>query len=150
MRIITDHVHPDEPCYGLQEVDRLEPMPDGSSQWRRVQAVYVVRGDTIAEYMTDLGPSMLFQRVTQIKLLAFGEESVGELMDEADRTRYDDYAEKLRQEVKESSTLIQDFVEEKERNWKIIRNQSVFGPGITRQRNGFDIRAAYERKGRTP
>ena len=146
MRIVTDRVHKDEPCYGLQEVDRLIAYPDGSTRSRRIQAVYVVRGDCIAEYATDLGPSENFRNVMQLKLLSMGDDTVGECMEEAERSRLDTFERELRAEVVGTSTLIQDFIREKEENIERINNRSHFGPKHTKQRNGFDKRAALSRR----
>lgn len=147
MKITTDHVDNDELCHGLQEVNRMVPQPDGSQDWRRLQCVYVVRGDTIAEYAKDLGPSRLFD-VPEIKILALADklagETVGNLIDEAERTRRDDFASKLRDYVRDSSTLISDFIQEKEENWERIKNRSHFGPNYTKQRNGFDGRDLHQ------
>ncbi len=128
MEILTDTLDDNEPCYGVMETTR-----DG----RRKQFVFVVRGDEIAKHVTDLGPVSLYDGVPELRLLGLGDDTVGEMVYEANMTRYDDFERKLRQEVKESSTLVKDFLNEKDRNWAIIHNRSVFGPAQTTQRNGF-------------
>ena len=148
MKIVTDYVLPDEPCHGLQEIDRLLPQADGAWQLRRIQAVYVVRGDSIAEYVTDLGSAEDFADVAQSKMLATGELTVAAMQAEAEHDRHDTFYRSVRNEMLEGSTLIQDFITLKERNWEIINNRSVFGGGVTKQRNGFSKRAAYEKAGR--
>lgn len=138
MKIVTDRVHPDELCWGLREFNRQTPQG-----LRRVQAVYVLRGDSIAEYTTDLGSAWLFEGVPELKLLTTTgpddtpEDRVGECMEEAERSRGDSFERELRAEVKGSSTLIHDFLQEREENWQRIYNRSHFGPKYTKQRNGY-------------
>lgn len=137
MKILTERVSRDEPCHGLTEVDR---MVNGES--RRIQSVFVVRGDSIAAYETDLGPSSGFGEPQAI--YGMGDEDVAFMLDWADRDRTDDTGRKLRDELRESSTLIKDFLAFKEANWEIINNRSVFGPAHTKQRNGYSKKAAWE------
>ena len=133
----TETISPDEPCWGVIEQNRLMPMPDGSTQWRRMQIVLVNRGDGLAEYRTDLGNAFLWEAVPEQRLLSLGDDRVGDVLDEAERGRHDDFGNKIKQEIKESSTLIKDFLQEKEENWERIRNRSQFGPAQVKQRNGF-------------
>ena len=149
MNIVTERVSNDELCYGLQEVDRLMPMPDGSTAWRRIQAVYVLRGQAIAEYTTDLGSSKEMENVAERKILTCAyegdtpEDTVGEVMEMAARARGDDTFQKLKTEILEGSTLIKDFLQERSENWERIYNRSQFGPKYKKQRNGYDRRAAW-------
>jgi hypothetical protein len=144
LKIATETVSPDEPCMGLQECNRLMPGAGGATEWHRVQCVYVVRGDAIAEHVRDLGPAVNFEGIPETKMLGFGEESVALFQEQADRDRADDYYRKLQRELHEGSSLIKDFIDQKERNWKLIRNQSVFGPSVTRQRNGFPYQDVHK------
>lgn len=144
MKIVADRVHPDEACHGLVEVDRMTALADGSRQLRRVQEVYVVRGDSIASFAVDMGPADEFVNAAPIAIFSMGDDTVGQLRDMAEKDRMDDTFKKLRDEVRESSTLIPDFLREKEENWERINNRSVFGPGITKQRNGYSKKAAWE------
>lgn len=139
MNIITDHISRAEPCHGLVEKDR-----NVRGEMRRIQSVFVVRGDSIAAYETDLGPSSAFGDGQAI--FAMGDEDVAFITDWAENDRTDDTGRKLKEELRESSTLIKDFLAFKEENWEYIANRSVFGPGITKQRNGYDKRAAWETK----
>ena len=52
LRLGTDKVSPDEPCFQLSEVNLQSP---GSRGFHRYQILLVVRGDQIAEYRLDLG-----------------------------------------------------------------------------------------------
>jgi len=130
-RVIED-VSPDEKCYGLTETNRLV-----NGQWRRVQTVFVARDGELCQYTRDVGDAWLLEEANLQAIYAVGEDSVGTLMEEAERTRWDDYEKKLRQEVLEASTLIPDFLQEKEENWERIKNRSQFGPSYSKQRNGF-------------
>lgn len=138
MDLITLSITEDEPCYGWQETDRIWPQPDGSQQNRRMRFIFVVRGDAIVKYTEDLGPASEFNENSQFAIMADGDagDTVAELRFMAEASRDDTTYEKIRQELKESSTLIADAINEAEMNQKAIRNQSVFGPGISTQRNG--------------
>jgi hypothetical protein len=142
-KIITDTISMDEPCHGLLEAHRLVGVPEGGTAWHRVQDVFVVRGDEIASYQTDLGPIENFD-APPVAMLGVGEDTVGEMVDEADRSRADPYYAKLQKELHEGSSLIQDFINQKEANWKVIKNQSTFGPAVTRQRNGFPYQEVHK------
>lgn len=128
MEILTETLNDDEPCHGVMETNR---------NGRRVQFVFVIRGGSIAKHVTDLGPASLYEGVPELRLLGMGDDTVGEMVYEANMTRYDDFERKLRAEVKESSTLVKDFLQEKEENWERIKNRSQFGPAHKKQRNGF-------------
>lgn len=140
MKILTDKVSPDEPCHGLLERD--QQVPNGETH--RVQSVFVVRGDSIAAYETDLGPSCVWQNVAPEGIFAMGEVTVAEVMAEAEKDRHDQTGHRLKEELRAGSTLIADFLAFKESNWEVINNRSVFGPGISKQRNGYSKKAAWE------
>lgn len=128
MEILTDTLDDNEACYGVMETNR---------SGRRKQFVFVVRGDEMAKHVTDLGPASLYDGVPELRLLGMGDDTVAEMVYEANKTRHDDFERRLRAEVKESSTLVKDFLQEKEENWERIKNRSQFGPNYTKQRNGF-------------
>ena len=138
MDIVTDRITEDEPCYGWQEVNRVWPMPDGSHQNRRMRFIFVVRGDAIAKYVEDIGPAADFTEESQLGILADGDagDTVAQVRFMADASRDDTTYQRIRQEFRESSTLISDAINEAEMNRKAIQNQSVFGPGGHTQRNG--------------
>ena len=144
MRIVTDRISPDELCWGLQEQNRLITQADGSTVQHRIQAVYVLRGNAIAEYTTDLGPTALWGTTPELQIRTTTgedhdtpEDRVGWIRDEANRSRGDMFERELRADVVGSSTLIKDFLQEKEENWKRIHNQSQLGPYQNKQRNGY-------------
>lgn len=132
MKIVTDTIHPDEPCHGLTEKHEWR-----GEEYRRIQRVFVVRGDAIAAYETDLGPASMFSHCNDTLIFSMGDDTVGQLMEEAEKDRHDAYWKKVSQELQEASSLIEDVLSYKEENWARIYNQSVFGPSHTKQRNGF-------------
>ena len=135
MHIVTDHIWPDEGCHGLMEGRRLRSFPDGSASWRWIQQLFVVRGDNIAKYETDFGPAEDFPDATETIYPSFGENSVAQLQDLAERDRYSDKWAKRRRELKAESTLHQDIVRQMEQRHEFVHNRSAFGPLVTVQRN---------------
>jgi hypothetical protein len=130
--ILTDHVLPDEACHGLVEHSQWN-----GTEYRRVQMVFVVRGDSIARYETDLGPASAFPHAHETKIISLGDDSVAELMAEAEKDRHDAYWSKVAAELKEGSQLEKDWHQELETAEKIVANSSTFGPYVTKQRNNF-------------
>lgn len=139
---VAPAVHPDEKAFLLVERN----LPFDRIGVRRIQILYVNRGDRLAEWRKDLGPASDFQN-EGVRIPSFWEHTVGELWDIAERHRYrdNDYWARFAAEQQAESTLITDFLNHKEESWKLIDNQSVFGPGVSKQRNGFSKRTAYER-----
>lgn len=133
MKIVTDRIHPDEPCHGLFE---------GPEQGRWIQKVFVVRGDAIAQYRTDLGPEKDYEKVTPLVMPSFGDDTVAELQAHAEKNRHDHYWYDRREEMLSKSTLIQDAVDlQEQRNLEFI-NKSVLGPMVKVQRNAFSPQSA--------
>jgi hypothetical protein len=128
MHIVTDRIHPDEPCYGLWE---------GPKNGRWVQRVFVVRGDTKARFETDFGPAEDFKDATEIMYPSFGENSVGQLQELAERDRHNDKWSKRGKEMLAESTLIPDILKQEEIKLEVVRNRSHFGPATSVQRNDF-------------
>ncbi len=146
MKIVTDHVRPDEPAHGLREGVRLMPMPDGSTQRRWVQSIWVIRGDAIAEYTEDFGPAHRFEGdVIELVIPSFGENSVAQLQEHAEKNRHDHHWARRREEMMVESTLIEDHVAQLERNRAIIRNRSLIGPNVRVQRNGYSQEATQRK-----
>ncbi len=129
MKIVTDRVFPDEPCYGLAEMPRLV---GGQPHW--VQAVYVIRGDAIAEWTHDYGPAERFARIQPLIVPSLGDDTVAQLQDVAERNRHDDYWARRSEEMLAGSTLIEQHIAQLERDRLEMRNRSVFGPAIAVQR----------------
>lgn len=136
MKIVTDRVYPDEPCWGLREGPRTVHSLTGTAKhW--VQAVYVIRGDAVAEYTTDYGPAENFKDSTEVIYPSFGENSVAQLQELAERDRYSDKWARRRREMQAESTLIADILRQEEIIMEVKRNRSQFGPAISIQRIDF-------------
>ena len=133
----TEYVLPGEKALGLQEVELLSP---NGKDIHRYQIVYVVRNDKPAKYVTDLGSNLLFPN-PPLNIIDDG-GTVAELMDMATDARGRSSVTKRLMELQEESArdrnIIKEFLEQKERNWKIIRNQSHYGPTARIQRIGFN------------
>lgn len=112
MKIETMWVHPDEACHGLREEPRMMPGPDGSQTWRWVQTVFVVRGDTIAAHTTDFGPAEDFRHVTPLMMPSFGDDTVAQLREHAEKNRHDTYWQERAKAQQAESTLIRDHIEQ--------------------------------------
>ena len=107
MKIETAVVHPDEPCHGLREEPRMMP---GMIGWRWVQTVFVVRGDAIAAHTTDFGPAEDFANVTPLMMPSFGDDTVAQLREHAEKNRHDTYWQDRAKEQQANSTLIRDAI----------------------------------------
>ena len=143
MKPATNVIHPDEKAWSLREINLVRPP---THQWHRWQIVTVVRGDALAEWWRDLGPKAAFPR-PEMEIPALGEHTVGELWDMAEHYRLqDDYWLSRTRELAAGCTLISDFLDQKEEMWRVIRNQSQFGPKQHKQRVGFPKREAQRRK----
>lgn len=112
MKIVTDWVHADEPCHGLREEPRLMQLADGSQAWRWVQTVFVIRGDAIASHAVDLGPVEDFKDVVTLMMPSFGENTVAQLREHADKNRSDTYWSQRARVLQGESTLIKDHIEQ--------------------------------------
>lgn len=137
MQIITLFLSPNEPCMGLWEGAEMIPGPDSSQDWRWIQKVFVVRGDTIAKYVTDLGPASNYEDITPIFIPNEGTDSVGALQAMAERNRHDTYWQTRAKEMLAESTLISDLIEQEAKLHEVIRNRTSIGPAVTVQRNGY-------------
>ena len=137
MKIITQIVHPNEPCYGLVEQPMMCPRPDDSRQWRWVQSIRVIRGDAIAYYETDLGPAGNFEDVPPLFVPSFGDDSVAALQELAQAHRQDDRWAKRKAEIQAESTFIRDVLREQEELLEVKSNRSHFGPKHKAERDGF-------------
>ena len=146
LTIIARTIHPDEKAWALHEVN-LGTDYEGR---HRVQIIYVNRGDRLARWVQRLGPASQFT-APQLSIPALWEHTVAELQAMAEEERLgSDYWRKYLLEKQAGSTLITDFLDMKEVAWKQIRNQSVFGPGVSVQRDTFSRAAAKERQYGSP
>ena len=135
----TLSVHPDEKAFALCELDYLTVDYKARRRW---QFLYVVRDGEVAEWVRDLGAVSEFD-APEFRLYSFWQDSVGELMDQADRMRWQDTTfNEVLQEEKGKSRFMDEYVAFAEERGKVLRNQSTFGPGFNRQRNEFIGRPA--------
>lgn len=132
-------VHPDEKAFALCELNYLTVDYKARRRW---QFLYVIRDGNVAEWVRDMGNASEFD-APELRLYSFWQDTVGQLMDEADRARWQDTEFKeILLELQGKSTFKQDYVAFVEEREKLIRNQSTFGPGFNRQRNEFIGRPA--------
>ena len=110
MKIETAFAHPDEFCHGLREEPRIMPGPNGSQSWRWTQTVFVVRGDAIAAHTTDFGPAENFANVTPLMMPSFGDDTVAQLREHAEKNRHDTYWQDRAKAQQAESTLIEDHI----------------------------------------
>lgn len=146
MHIVTNYLDPHEPCYGLWEGYEHAPIPgaaNGATGWRWLQKVWVVRDDTIAKYVTDLGPAEDYEgRITPIILPCSGEEEVAAMQWWAEKNRHDTYWQTRAKAQLEESRLVWELVEQQDKIQRIVRNRTSSGPYVTVQRNGYAGRKA--------
>lgn len=144
LSIVTDHVHPDEPCHGLAEGPLAMPYPEGPGMRQRwVQRVFVIRDDAIAKYLWDIGPVEDYEEsVMPILMPSFGENTVAELQAHAERNRHETKYMRRRQEMMDESTLVEDAIAEVERRYLAKSNRTVIGPHVFAQRNGWPEQTA--------
>ena len=106
----------------------------------RYQIVYVIRADKQSAYVVDLGDRLFFPN-PPLNILSYMEHNVAELQDMANEARARSSVTKRLAELQEKSAkdkdIIKEFLEQKERNSKVIANKSHYGPTITVQRTGF-------------
>jgi hypothetical protein len=110
-----------------------------------VQRVYVIRGDAIAEWSKDYGPVSDWPDATEIIYPSFGENSVAELQELAERDRHSDKWAKRRREMQAESTLISDILKQEEILLDVVANRSNFGPGVSVERNDFPREAVISK-----
>ena len=137
MRIVTDHVLPDEPCHGLAEGPLHMPHEQGFRR-RWVQRVFVIRGDAIAKHMIDLGPAEDWEeRAMPLVMPSFGENTVAQLQESAERSRNEGKYMRYRAELLESSTLIEDSLAGLEQQYLAKSNRTIIGPHVFAQRGDY-------------
>lgn len=136
MKAVATHVYPDEPCFGLFEGPMIVPQPDGSRPWRWCQQVRVARGDHLAYYVEDLGPAGDYERITPLYMPSWGDDSVAQLREHAEKNRHDDFWARRVDEMLAGSTLIEDAMRHNEQRRDLLLNRSVIGPAVSVQRNG--------------
>ena len=140
MKVIATTLDPNEKVFRLTEVNLTRPP---THQPHRYQIILVNRGDRIAEWWYDLGPVGNFT-ANQFTFPLIWEHSVAEAQYMAEVKRHDNHWQRFMAEKMAESTLLIDAVEQRDEHRKVIRNQSVFGPGGHKQRDGFPRRKAVD------
>ena len=130
MKPVTLFILPNEKAWALREINLVRPP---THQWRRYQIVTVVRADVLSEWWRDMGPTV---PRPEIEIPSLGEHTVAELQGIAEQYQ-DDHWGKFVAEKQAESTLIPDFLDQYAERSLIIKNKSKFGPGYSKQRNGF-------------
>ncbi len=128
------------PSHGLFEGPRS--IPGKGKRW--IQAIYVIRDDTIAEYTQDLGPVSDYERIQPMFIPGFGDDTVAQVQELAEKNRHDEYWANRVDEMLAESTLVKDHLQQLEQNREIVLNRSRFGLGGSTQRNGYPRKAAKE------
>lgn len=136
---VTYSVMDDEPCYWLTEQHLQSP---GSKGFRRYQIAWVMRGDKLHEFTTDLGPASKFKGVEQFNVQGGGtdvdtgriwiEHTVAELREIADVHRNGLMGKAPTYEPIDYRALLTDQMDRKRRERK---RQSTFGPYSRVERN---------------
>ena len=88
------------------------PGLNGSRSWRWIQTVFVIRGDAIAAHTTDYAPAENFQHVTPLMMPSFGDDTVAQLREHAEKNRHDTYWQDRAAEQLANSTLISDHLDQ--------------------------------------
>lgn len=131
---LIPRIYGDEKVWQLSEVNKLPTDYKGLRRW---QLIYVMRDDKLYEWATELGPASDFPYCSEFRLFSFGNDTVDEMRDQALAMRLESIEfQKLLAEHQAESTFKRDYLALMHERGKQRRNESVFGPGFTRQRNG--------------
>lgn len=134
---------PDEPCWKLVEMNL--PPPD-FHEHHRYQLVRVCRNDALVWVRMDLGLVSDWGDTETFSILGHpGFTTVAKMQEIADEKRADLYWQRFLAEqlAEEQETFIPRWIDEEEELQRIRRNQSQFGPGWAKQRNGLDTRLVH-------
>ena len=134
---------PNEPAWLLRETNHLNP---AFRSLRRYQRIWVNRNDKLTVFTKDLGPASDFT-YPELQIPAEWVHTVAELQAIAEQVREGRELEELFEERTKESTLVRDWLDQVERNRKLVHNRSHFGPYGKTQRNGFSLRKALEARG---
>lgn len=136
LKAVAETVSPDEMCFGLSEVNIVPG--NGELGWRRVQKVFVNRGDRLAEHWVDMGPVSEWPSAEAFGVPAWVADprtrkieplhTVGELRDVADvlRARHSEHPK--------PSDLMSQWVEELDERQMKLRGLTTSGPYMTKVR----------------
>ncbi len=113
---------------------------------RLIEQVFVVRGDAIAKFETDYGSASDWPNFTETVYPSFGENTVGQLQELAERDRHSSKWADYQRELLAESTLIADVLRTEEEKIEVVRNRSHFGLGRSVQRIDFPREAVKEKR----
>ena len=114
-------------------------MPGVGMRW--VSALHVVRGDSLAEHLTDHGPAEDFEKIQPFVMPSpDGCNTVAQLMEHADKNREDTYWFDRSKQMLAESTLVKDHLDQDAQIRELAANRSTFSPTGAHQRNGYSRR----------
>jgi hypothetical protein len=104
-----------------------------------VTRLKVIRGDDFLDVTINHGPNPMFaSKIPPLFMAPQGAETVGFMREMSDAHRRDLRYYRMAVEQIEASTLISDVVRQEEEALSVIKNESTFGPHITKQRDGHN------------
>lgn len=118
-------LRPDEPAWQVRESD----LPVPGLGLRRIQKLFVVRGDAMCEFRKDLGPSWAFPLAKPFCFIAAGCYSVGEALEQAE------YLREAQPEPEAPHNLMQQWYQQLDEERQTAARRSVIGPLQRVQRN---------------
>jgi len=124
-------IHKDEAALRLEELNVSGALGQGM---RRHQFIHVIRDDERAIWSEDLGPSDSFHS-PEFSIPSLMEHTVAELLEMAEKLRNSRDGYNRLVELSESSSLIEDAIQQAEESTLRTRRTSVNGPSITVQRS---------------
>ena len=123
---------------GLNEkvwvLHEYEMWSDTAKNTRRVQDIFFIRDGEMRQSRADLGPAIKYPMCNDFRIVALGENTVAEMLDQALAMRSENRASAILAE-RGPSTLVEDYKSFKDEMRKQRKNQSVLGPWYQRRRN---------------
>jgi hypothetical protein len=123
-------LRPDEPTWGMEVAET----PSGF-----MTRIRVLRGGVLVWAEINHGPNAEYSgKIPPLFVPSIdGENKAGEMLQESENHRHDLRYWRRAKEMKEGSTLIRDVIRQEEEALEWVANRSVFGPALTKQRNGY-------------
>ena len=107
----------DERAWSLEELDRLA---DDGKGFRRVQNIRVWRDGRLHEFSRDLGPTLQF-KASPIGVMSLDMHTVGEVMDFADKIRFDSGLEQAMADHAGEYNIVEQLVTRREQLWEFVK-----------------------------
>ena len=127
----VDDLHPDEPLWRLSEID----YPDPVRGLRRLQIVWVVRGQEPVPFLKDLGPSDNFVAMPleiasgiEKRSGSFGVLTVGQGLQQATEIRQHGFSDATLEFFKSIDTFEDEYLRALDETEARLAHKSVFGP----------------------